>query len=141
MMIVLLCSMCNGDDIDNNFAWYICNNTNEKLSVVGSELIFYQYISPGDTLLLNVKSVEKDEDVIDFSSLYSLQYGRYTDVLLLDSLRRVIKRWSIYDSIMDSRHIMLEENWLDYRHQTGWRGWIYVISKEDLSIYKDAREV
>lgn len=119
--------------------WSVSNQTNETLYLISLKSVDMKIVAK-DTICWTVHCCSedaKDSYSSDFSDMYSLEYGRYTDITLLDSNRQEIERWSIYDSIIDEHHIMNEAAWSTCEESNGYHSrrkeWLYTISEEDLA--------
>jgi|GEM_PF-1149654 len=135
MLTILACN----DVVEQIYvAWYIDNQTDETLYLLSLKSINNNTIAKRDTTKwrLNYWSENEAPKSLDFSLLYSLSYDRNTDIILVDSNYHELKRWSIYDSIIDNNHIMNEDAWqncvIEGNNKLYYKEWLYVISEKDL---------
>ena len=115
--------------------WFIINNTEESLGV--RSIAIDERMSSGDTVCIfgRHRELEKDFDIslLDFSCFYIGTYGTYKDIILCDSMYNEIITWSIYDEIIDARHLMNKNAWQRlYEPNKARISWFYTISQEDL---------
>lgn len=145
LLIFTLFYMCIGENTDGVLThqtyWYFVNRSSEVLYLYGRGGVVKLplFMDAGRTEVYNVREYDSIRPYSEFYTVKTKPHDLYHEMVLLNSKKKVIRKWTIHDKDIDKRHIMHHEAWSSKLHDNGEISvleWTYTITDDDLVVWR-----